>query len=249
MAEELVLQDQEVAETTDSGVWKNILNIFFSPSETFRSISIRPTWILPFVLIVLASVIYEASLSGVRMEDLKTKIRASEEINAKEIERRVGNIDAQASGGLLSATRVFFGAGLISAFEFVKLLSISAVVWISLFLVGSLSEFKRVLSLCAFCTLVALPEALVKIPLILTKGTTHVYVSLAAFLPTSWQGSILFSVCEKLDFFVLWKIILIAVGLHLVFKMSRFTSYAIIGCLWALWILASITLGGFIQIT
>ena len=112
-----------------------------------------------------------------------------------------------------------------------------------------LTNFSRVISLCAFCSLVAIPEALVRTPLVLAKGTMHIQTSAALLIPNSWQGSALHELSDKLDVFLMWKVILLALGIQAVFGLGTLKSWTIIGCLTILWILVSTTLGGLVQIT
>jgi hypothetical protein len=242
------VENERLSNQDDRGIWVDMVQLFVSPTKAFRSIAENPKWLLPFILVVVASVAFEASIGETRMADLKRQVMSNPDYSEKDVQTRLDNIQAQRTTSIFSM-RTGLGILLLTAFEFAKLIGLSVAIRLSLFLFTSTVDFRSVLSLCALSALVAIPETMVKIPLILAKGTTRVWTGSAAFLPASLEGSILFGLSEELDVFTIWQVLLIGLGLHVIARISMTKAYITIGYLWGLWIVANVMFGGLIRIT
>ncbi len=227
--------------------WKAILNVFISPQMTFRSVSIKPRWVIPVILCVIAAIISEAATSRYRMAEARERILSSQELSVEEIERRVDAIDSQAVTSI-KPELVAAAFAIFAAVHMIKLLGISLFVWLGLHLFKSAVKFVSILSVTSFSFLVQLPEAALKIPLIVSKESTRVFLGPAVFLPTEWYGSILFRIVDKLNFFNLWMVGLLMVGLPLVTDIKRSKVYLTVIYLFVIWLIFSSLFGELVQI-
>lgn len=112
---------------------------------------------------------------------------------------------------------------------------------------GGETSYKKVFSIVAWSSLVALLGGILKTFLILSKGTGHgVVTSLAVLLPTPPLGhkaSILYRFLSKFDLFTIWTLILWIIGLAVVYRFTTKKSSTFVLSLWAIWIVLSVTLG------
>jgi hypothetical protein len=95
------------------------------------------------------------------------------------------------------------------------------------------------MNMYALTWLITIPEAIVKVPLILSKGSTNVQLSLAVLLPadqiTSFTGQIL----NQFGIFPLWQVILVMLGVSVLAKAPFAKSVTFVGILWIIWVLIS----------
>ena len=73
-----------------------------------------------------------------------------------------------------------------------------------------------------------------KIPLILQTGTTKVETGLALLLPGSLDGTLIYRFFHSLDFFAMWKVFLVALGVALVYKVEEKKARIVLFGAWAL---------------
>ena len=182
------------------------------------------------------------------MEDIKQQLRSDPTLSAEEVQRRLGNIEAQQTDGVSSRALVR-GLGILTVMHAVKLFGLAFIIWLALQLAPEKVDFKGVLSVSSFSFLVLLPEALVKTPLVVMKGTKNVYLGLVTLLPPEWKFSPLFNLLEKLDIFTVWMVVLLVMALPVVTGISKKRAYVTIGYLWGTWLLISMFFGNLVQVT
>jgi hypothetical protein len=181
------------------------------------------------------------------MEDLKRKIQSNSALSVEEVQRRLHNIDAQKAAGF-SSKQVLIGVAGLVLLESLKLFGLSLVVWLSLRLFGVQPAFRTILSICAFCSLVVVPQFALKAPFALLKHTTLIETGPALMLGPDQQGGLLYNFLANFDVFVIWKVGLLAAGLHLAISISRSKAVQCVGCLWGGWILLTTLLGDLVKI-
>jgi len=137
----------------------------------------------------------------------------------------------------------------VTVFLSLKVFGIAFFIWLGLQLYTAKISYSSILSVVSFAFLVMIPEAMVKLPLIFAKESQDIYFGAASLLPVKWHGSPLFNLCKELDFFTIWLVILIAVGIPLVTEVTKKQSYMVVGCLYGVWLLAAMFLGNLIKIT
>lgn len=227
--------------------WKAILCVLISPQVTFKSFVTKPRWVIPVILCVIAAIISEAATSRYRMAEARERILSSRELSAEEIERRVSAIDSQAVSSI-KAELVALAFVIFTALHMVKLLGMSLFLWLGLHLFKNAVKFVSILSVASFSFLVQLPEAALKIPLIISKESTRVFLGPAVFLPTEWYGSILFRFVDKLDIFNLWMAGLLILGISNVTDIRRNKVLVTVIYLFVIWLVFSSLFGDLVQI-
>ncbi|MCX6825993.1 MAG: YIP1 family protein, partial [candidate division Zixibacteria bacterium] len=201
----------------------------------------------PLVLCVATLLIYYMETSRYQMMDIKERLKSDQTLSSAEVQRRTNNIDSQIMAPIGSEqvglmTTVFF------PLQAVKLFGISFFVWLALQFFPGKSEFVPILSVVSFSFMVLIPEAIVKIPLIMAKETTQIYLSVAAFLPAAWRDSPLFIFCDKLNIFNIWMAILLMLGLSIVTGISRKRVILTVSYLWFIWLVLATLFGNLVQI-
>lgn len=237
----------DITNDYQESVWKEIGNLPLNPGGTFRSVARLPRWFLPFLIVVLSSIVYQTVTGGVRMEDLKRSIQNNSSLTVEEIQRRVHNIDAQKATGFNSKQVLIGVIGLI-LLESVKLFGLSIVLWVLLRLLGTQTQWRMVLSICAFSSLIVVLQFVLRTPLVLLKHTALIETGPALILGPDQQGGFLYNFLANFDVFVIWKVVLLVLGLELAAGIARSRAAWCVLSLWGVWILLTTALGDLVKI-
>ena len=224
---------------TEMGDFERFLGIFTSPRETFVSIDRKPTWLMPFIIIVIVMI----GLQLLSM-DIGIKDRIAD-MQARDIpQEQVDQMTSRMTGPLKYI-------GLV-AVPPITLLVWAILAGILLFgantMMGGQTTFKKIFSAVAWSSLIGLVGAILKTLLTLSRGSTHgVATSLAILLPTPGLGqskSVLYRLLERFDLFTVWTLFLWIIALAVLNRFSTKKSAILVGSLWAIYIVLSVALGG-----
>ena len=243
VSEEVFLGENSEESSYIRVIWDTI----FNPARAFGSLRNKPRWLIPYLISILVVFTSLALTSNIKMEDIKSDIRSSQNLNQAEIDRRVGNIDAQGTPGI-SWPMIRLAIMAVTAIQTIKLFGITLIFWLAFHLVKPQISFKRMLAVGSFSLLVLIPEALIKIPLILAKGTTYIYLGPAVLVPEEWKYSPLFNLLNKLDIFSIWMAILMIIGVSIILDISKRKAAITVGYIWGIWLLISMFVGDLVQI-
>jgi hypothetical protein len=218
------------------GTLGKILAIFTSPKEAFQSIDNKPTWLVPFLIIVILAILMQFFIMDIGFHDLIEKMEVRE-IPQEQIDIVQSKIEGPARYINLAVIPIL------------TLIIWSVTSGIFLFcgntLMGGESNFKKIFSIIAWSGLIETAGGLLKTLLILLKGTTYgIVTSLAIILPTpplSEKPSIIYRILSAFDFFTIWKIILWIIGLALIYRFSTKKSSILVISIWIVWIIISVT--------
>jgi hypothetical protein len=221
-------------------VLSRIIGVFASPKETFKDLDRRPTWLVPFIIVVIMATVMQLLLHDIGIQDQMARMEASGRLTAEQLETQQGRM-AGPTGYI----------GLVFA-PIVMLVVYSVLAGLLLFsgntIAGGSSTFKKMFSLVTWSSLVGLASMAASTALVISKGTSiGATISPAAFLtaPTAEAPpTVLFRLLSKIDPFTIWQLGLWVVGISVMYKFTVKKSLIVVGSLWAVWIVLSVALGG-----
>lgn len=219
---------------------KHIIDIFVNPSEVFRSIKEKPVWSTPLIIVlVILSII-----------SILTVFSTLDLITTKQIDamKERGMTDEQieqamhfTSGPIIYS---FIALGTINGVG--TIIGVSAILLLfalilNLFIpvVGGEGSYKLVFSVVSYCALIKIPAQLLKWILIMVKHSLQVSTSLALFVPNLPVKSFTYRLLSSFDFFIIWEMILVALGISITNNLKKENAYILVFVIW----LASIFLG------
>jgi hypothetical protein len=85
---------------------------------------------------------------------------------------------------------------------------------------------------------------LVRVSLMLAKGSPEVFLGPAALLPGALEGTFLFRFMGQLDVFAAWKVVLIGIGLAIAHRLDMARVVRVLVILWLAWAVLMAVLGG-----
>ena len=120
---------------------------------------------------------------------------------------------------------------------------VSGVFWIlGSFILGGSTHYRQVFSVYTWSSLITIPELIVKLPLILEKGSFDVFTSLAIFMDAAQSDTVLFKLLDAVDLFLVWKLTVFSIGFSVIYNFTRKKSYISIFSVYLVYVLVSIGL-------
>jgi len=210
--------------------FSRLVGIIFEPSETLRSISEKPDWAIPFVLIMLISI--AVSMVILPHIDVAASVRQQMESKPNITEEK---IQQAVSIGTKMAK---FNTVITIVVVAVVLLIMAAVLLLAFRLFGGEGTFRQAFAVTVYS---AIPSALLSIILaiiVLTRGMMTqqdmmlmLKSNVGAFLDPQ-TNPVLFAFLKSIDVFTIWRLILLIIGFSYVSKLSRGRSATIVISLW-----------------
>ena len=216
-------------------------NIITDPEAAFKYLKNFPSWIFPIVLSLLLGLAYMASTGDIQLKMQKDFILNSERIPEASKDKMLENLENPS----------FFQKTVVPTLS-VVLGTVAVPVIIALvlllfgnFVFGGGSNFKVMFSAVAWAGIIGFIEGVIKLPLVISKGSLEIYTSLALLMDLDQSKTLLFQVLNLVDVFAIWKIFVYATAFAVVYQFSKGKSYITVI---SLYLVASIIGIGFTQI-
>lgn len=213
-----VIPDNPVSnETKADSVGSMLVNIFLSPTRVFGSIKAKPTWIMPFVIILLFTAVTAYVVAPMAMETQKQEMLSNENLSSEQREQAIqqmetykgiGSIIGAAAGTLGAAVMVFLMAAII--------------LFMGTVVLGGSAKFMELVALVCFTGMISVLGQIVKTPLMVMKQTMDIRTSLAVLLPGSDVKSVAYTLLNVFtDVFFVWEIILVVAGVAVIYNFTK----------------------------
>lgn len=208
-----------------------IMNTFFEPRKVFESLKIKPTWLVPFIIAALLGIGFFYYTYPFIMAQQVEKIQENERIPEEQKERIIERMTERDHPPIWQLS--FAPIGTLLSFVVVA----AALFFVFNVLLGGDSNYRRVLSVYSYSSLIAIPAMIVKFPLIMMKENLNVQTSLALLLSPNTEDSFLYRVFSSFDIFTIWQVILVSMGLGVIYKYATKKAFTAVFILWVIWIL------------
>ena len=217
-----------------------IVGIFSSPRETFESIDRKPTWLVPFLVILIVTLLLQLLVMDIAIKDRLAALEARD-VSAERFEAEQNQME----GPLRYIGLIVTPIGMLVVWAIIA----GILLFIGNTLMGGETKFKKVFSVVAWTSLIGLVGQIIGTFLILSKGTTRgVGTNLAILiLPTPELGqssSFLYRVLSKFDVFTIWALALYIIGLAVIYRFTTKKSATLVIGVWAVYVVIAIVLGG-----
>jgi hypothetical protein len=195
--------------------------VFFSPHETFKSLSEKPVWIDAIIVILIAIVLFTHLTMPYTLKDtaeiMETNVKLKDRLGEEGFERAMERVRNPSKGSLIARVFVLTPLTVVIGFLIASLV---------LFVIGRLTntegKYVQVLSVYIYANLIdkILGNA-VRLFLILSrKSVFQTSTSLAIFFPHMEVTSLSYAILTQVDFFQLWLFGVLGFGLSYIFKIE-----------------------------
>jgi hypothetical protein len=172
---------------------QRLIGTFTSPRKVFESLRERPRFLGAFLIIVILSVVIGVLITPYT-------INAQLDAMAERGTQTPPEAQARVEQTMKVTVPIFSGLGIA-----VVVFALSGVyLFLANIVLGGSTTYRRVLAAVAHIGFVSIPSSIVKIPLMMAKGTVNVQTSLAALLPADGDKGFLYHLLARTDIFELW---------------------------------------------
>lgn len=226
-----------------------IVNTFIAPSKTFTDLRRNASWWAPFLLMVIVSTVFvytvgeKVGFRKVADNQLQMSPKQSAQVDNLPADQREKQMEQRTTG-----TRVV--SYVFPAIALIIWLVIASVLFATFkFAAGADITFKVALAIVVYAGLPGLLKTLLA-TLSVVAGMSPdsfsfqnpVATNPGYFMNPS-ENVFLYSIASSLDIFLIWTLVLTAIGFTCVSKVKRSTSFAIVFGWWAVFTLAGAALG------
>lgn len=201
------------------GAFSRITGVFFEPGKTFEDIGRRPTWFLPLLVTIVATIAFYATY-GQRVgyerflrQQMATNPKVAQRMEQIPAERREASIATQAK-----ITGISYMAGPVIAMPIMMLISAGILLGLTAMMSAGL-KYKQVFAVVAFSALPGALKYLLAIVVVFLKNPEDFNLqnplafNFAAFMDPLTSSKFLYTVGSAFDLFAIWTILLTAIGL------------------------------------
>jgi hypothetical protein len=223
----------------EMSVLAKIFGIFTEPKRVFASLDHKPDFIIPLVILMITAFIF--TFIGWPMIEKATISETMERLENSGLSEE--QIDQQIS--IVKSAGKYSGlAGSVVAVLIIALVVSGILLFCGNIVIGGDSTYKKVLAVFSYASLVDFPSYILRLILMLGKETMFIYLSPAAFLSVEAKDSLLFKIAAIFDIFIIWKVILLGIGMAVLYKTSNRKSFAVVIILYLVFGVLSVAFSG-----
>ena len=213
-----------------------VINIFTSPREALESINEKPTWLVPYVIIIVFFLFMMYMTLDIQMGDQMAGLEARDMS-----EQQMEAAKSQMQGPMRYAGFVIgpiFMLGVNALFAACVLLAANLMIG------GQEIGFKKMFSLLMWTGLVGIIGLLITTFLAIQKGTmVGVSMDLSILLPVVPAGetkSLMHHLLARFDLFIFWQLALWVIGLSVMYKTTIQKAVVPVLSLWVIWVIVAV---------
>ena len=200
----------------EMSVVDRILRVFYAPSETFEAVAEQRSvadWLVPTIVVAMVVFFSTYVTSPIYMAETMEQMQQTPTEQSDAME---GTADAILISTLIAAP----------VMTFVMLFIGAAIYLLVSKLLGGLLGYSQCLAIVAYTSLIAIPQHVVKTPLVLAKETMNVQIGLGMFLSEEARKSFGGALLSSIDPFIVWMVVIAGLGLSILGQIERSRAYA-----------------------
>jgi Yip1-like protein len=204
----------------DPGLVARLIGVLFSPKETFAAVVARPRWLAVMVVtLVMSSAAYYVILSSQDMQDaiVDQQVRAMESRGNAVSDQQIANIER-----FIGYLPVGYAVGIFVLGPLLGAAIAGIVTGIFTTLMGGNGTFKQVFAVMNHAGFIPAISALCIAGMLAVGakpiGARPPGANLGVFLPMLEETSFLAVLLRSIDMFLLWWMVVLAIGLGVLYK-------------------------------
>ena len=218
-----------------------VIGVFFEPGKTFADVAERPRWIVPILIGILIGLSFSYALNS--HIGWETTIRQSLANNPSTTDMPADKKEEAIARGAKFASIIAWVGSIIGPPFFILIIS-GILTGLFNALMGTDLKFYQMFCVTAYAMLVRGLYTLLVILVMYLKPPEDFDIQVSPFSPAAYLSrhdtpKWLYSLAGSLDLFVIWTIVVLAIGFSAASKKISVTkSLTAIGIPWLVWVLA-----------
>jgi len=232
------IKRQEISDEPSMSFFSRIFGALFFPSKTFPHLNRRPDWLGAMVVIIIfslcMSLLYAQKTDLIRITRQQLEQSGRIDELTEEQRQRAVEISSKIQRYVLLVGAIFFTP--------LTFLIIAGIMHLIFSLLQAGTTFKKVFSVVSYSYLPMVFSALIGIILLLGRKVNVVPIqdlvksNLSVLLVQEESSKFLWNLASSIDFFSLWSVVLLCIGMTAISKISLKNSSLIVGSLWIVWV-------------
>ncbi len=221
---------------------QRFFGVFFSPVATFKDIGRKPSFVLPLVVWIIVAVVATAVIMP------KIDFEASLQPKLEKYEGRMSDAEMERVIAMQEKAASIFGYVGAVIGPFIISLVIAGIFFAAVRIWKAGSTFSRVFSITVHAFIVQFIKSIIAIPLalrseflLLDDMQNLVQSNLSILLDRETANVALYTLATRIDFFAIWTLILIIIGLSAVSKLTIKQSATISIILWLIYVAITVS--------
>ncbi len=225
-------------DSANTSLTGRLMQVFLSPTVAFTRIGIPrwSDWLVPVLLSAVVTLIFIYLTQPIITEAQNAVVRMQLENNPNlSVDQREQILQNMSSFENTGITISFISAP-VGVLAFVLLFGLVCFLAAN-FILGANVTYLQMLTVAGYSFLIGIPEAIVKIPLILANESMIVYTGLGIFL-TEELATQTFAgrLAAGVDLFGIWQVCIAGIGIAIVGRIALTKSLVTMFILWAIWL-------------
>jgi hypothetical protein len=195
----------EVAVSTASmPLSRRFVGIYTAPSRVFEYLRESPRVLGAMVVVCVVALAATVPITNIVIQDQTAKMQAKPNMTPEGIAKatQVMKVTVPITGVLGNIVIILILAGIY--------------LFLANILLGGATNYKKMLAAVAHVSLIGVLSSIVRVPLILAKGTADVTLSPAAFLPAEQHNTFFYHLLAQCDLFAIWMLGLSALAISVI---------------------------------
>ena len=205
---------------------QRLIGIIISPGKTFGYIKEKPDWIYPLVLTITISLSVQIVIKPYFFNSKQYDKTITDVMEKADMDRESAEEMMQNNISIFMPVSVFIGIPLM------MLLFSGAMFLGGNLVMGGETSFKHIISINAYVGIIGAVGLLLKLPLIMAKGSTDILTSFAILMPPEADETILYKLLSLFDVIVIWESVVAAMGLAIVYNWAQKRANTLIISIW-----------------
>lgn len=208
-------------------------NLFVDPRKTFGSIGHGHEWIILWIIVAAISIGAYLPMKSIIQHDQIARVEEQLQRNAQ--------MSAEQRQEILDRMRSQFDNPiyllLVPVTQVVVLVIVAGILlFIGNILLGGNTSFLKMMNAYAWTMMIAIPSAIVTVPLVMAKGSMDISLGLGA-LTTAETGAFVKKVLSSFEVFGLWQVWLSSVAVSVLAGVQTGKAFTAVFIAWLIWVL------------
>jgi hypothetical protein len=196
--------------------WRGLIEVFYKPTQLFEEIKYHPRILVPFIVVTAALFVSMYLMADMILDIQIEAMKANPNMSG-------GNIPSRE----MMKPFIYVGSVL---WMLGPLVTAALAMLVGTFFMGGKSNYKQLLSVMLYASVVYIIGGMVMIPLVLAKGSLYISIGPAALMSDPSMTDPIYLLLTKFSLFNIWEIIVAGIGLSIMYDFKRNKGYIMAVC-------------------
>ncbi len=203
------------------GLFGRVVGVLISPRDTYADIARRPTWVGIWLIVVVVTTVCAGWLSSTpvgKRAAIEATTKVTSSLGIQIPPERLDTIRDQIMNAPAWRTYAQTGGGMLIFVPIIAAITAGILLGIFNALMGGDAKFKQLFSIVLFSNVIMVVKTVFVTPLNYARESLSNPTTFAALLPMLDENSLPAKMLGSIDFFWLWWLFSLAVGLGVLYK-------------------------------